>query len=371
MGKEYLLRLDTSSGFSGLFRLCPGVSAQSEGLSPGARKPTISRVKSGALPRWSCSITACWRGVLGAWLVFWLPDVAAAELWPQQSPRWLGERGAPELAERWETASRTNSERLVLWFGVPGLAASAVGSAGGGFTRLLLPNAGVSQTIGQPELPVYRKLLFFESNARLSCNASVTSGREFVLRKHDLPPRAFPSQRPIPKIPGALEATELGQLAAASEPQADRSAGLHPALGEREVESRLPVSAPSASEEVPVARLVDLGIARGRRVVLLEVFPLSYDAETGSVILRESVEVEILAEGSPDAAKNDPTREPGSRSGVLAERRKLLLPPWRRSAEPPLRQGSEIESANAAAESPPSDGARGKVTVTSLPSRAF
>jgi len=225
-------------------------------------------------------IKGCVRVMACGLLVFWLAHFAGAEPWSQSSQRWLGEPGTPKVTERRAAGVQQAAGRLALALRNPGLAVFAVETGNGDFARLSLPGAGVYQMIGQPELPVYRKLLFFDRNARLTCNASVTSTREFILRQYGLPSRLFPWLRPIPKVPGAFESAAM--------------------------ELRQAVSVNATDVPLPVARLTEVGIMRDRKLVLLEVFPVAYDAKAGSVILREFIEVEIAAENSPLTAEGRP-----------------------------------------------------------------
>lgn len=250
-----------------------------------------------------------WRqGLIALLAIGLMPQATSAEGVFPLSPHWLGQLGMPELKEERRVLPQNGFEHRILSLRTPGVIAVAVERDGQWFTRIVLPGAGVSQTVGKPELPVYRKLFFFERNARVTCNASVRLEHRFVLHEHGLPSAMFTRQRPIPKVPGAMEEAVM-KAPQASVSGRERSAGLQPISSEAKAASRLHVGAWSESDEVSVTRLVDLGIARGRRVVLLEVLPVAYNAKTGTMVLRESVDVEIEAKGSILQAGGQPTDE--------------------------------------------------------------
>ena len=221
-----------------------------------------------------------------------------------RSPHWLGEAGDLEVTGGAGATSKSVVSSCVLSFRVPGLVVSAVDRNGQTFTRLAIPNVPVSQETGRPELPVWRRILACDSNAVLSVRATVRAAREFKLPYYGLPDGVLRHQAPIPKVPGAIE------------------------------QAMLAVESVPASAESPVARLVELGVQRGQRLLLLEVCPVSYDADSGSVVLRQAMDVEIVAAGSERAASLPFTSPPtgaretkGGENGISTRRLLIIAPP--------------------------------------------
>jgi hypothetical protein len=210
---------------------------------------------------------------------------------PPLPPHWLGEAGDMEVTEAAGNTSKGVVSSCALSFRVPGLVVSAVDGNGQSFTRLAIPNVPVSQETGQPELPVWRRILACDSNAVLSVRATVRAAREFNLPDCGLPSGVFRRQSPIPKVPGAIEQAVLA------------------------VES---VPAPA---EPPLARLVELGVQRGQRLMLLEVSPVSYDAGNGALVLCQAMDVEIVATASQAAASSTvPSLPTGAREAKGSEK---------------------------------------------------
>ncbi len=284
---------------------------------------------------------------------------------PLAGRKWLGKGEVPQVVEASAVSAKAISSSRVVSFRFPGVEAMSVQTGPDVWTRLSLLGAGARQEPGRPELPVWRRLLTVDPQVAFSYKPVVTSQRAFDLTAEGLPPRIFPARRPIPKVPGALEAAAAGQLRQAIEPWGDWSAGFQPAMGQRESESRLQVGAPPTAasrigadrvnEEVEVAWLHDLGIARGQRVLLLEVFPVALDAKQGSVILRESIEVAVVtenAQGSASSAVESPLTRPADtpplnrrsrRESALTSRDRIMS--GLTSAATSLTQGAQGVSA--------------------------
>jgi hypothetical protein len=181
---------------------------------------------------------------------------------------------------------------------------ASVAEAGGQpATHLFLPSAGFSSEAANPELPVYRRLLVVARSTTVTCLAKVQATKRFALAELGLPVRLFPRRRPILKIPGALQQAVPTSQAAKNI---------------------------SALADLPVARLVELGVQRGKRLVLLEVFPVSYDSGKGAVILREAIEVEITGETAESVVQPPLTHPPNTLSSSDGSREKAYTASTRR-----------------------------------------
>ena len=209
-----------------------------------------------------------------AWLAL-LPLAGVPVIFGGEAPvlqKWIGQPGIPEIIEQPRSAAKMQASSRHISLKFSGVQTSVVGTGGERVTRLSIANAGLSSEVGLSELPVYRRVLTIAPDAKVTCQATVTATREFTLTDEGMPAKVITRHRPVPKVPG-------------SSPHA-------PPTGEA-------LKPPGETDPPPTARLVDLGIQRGQRLLLLEVCPLSYDAKAGSVTLCESLEVEFIEESAP------------------------------------------------------------------------
>jgi hypothetical protein len=133
---------------------------------------------------------------------------------------------------------------------VPGLALDPQQTELGGFVRVRLPDEPVDGEIGAPAIPVVRRLFVAPQGATVTVSA--TTGTSFTMGGSLVGAalRLMPVQPPIPKTPGALENAKFMYDPAAY-------AGVK-------------YGAVRASVQ-------ELGEVRGQRLMLLEVWPVSYD----------------------------------------------------------------------------------------------
>lgn len=157
----------------------------------------------------------------------------------------------------------------------------------GRFTRLSMPGTGISTEPGAPQLPVYRRQISVDAAGAYACRATVLEQDTHDLGNLEVPRLVLPSRRAIPKVPGAREAAVLG---------------LDPAKYAR------------WTGPAEVATLRDVGVVNGRKLILVEVFPVAYDVAEGRVIHRRRIEVEIVRTGAmPPAVK-------GTKGGAATNR---------------------------------------------------
>ncbi|MBN1619358.1 hypothetical protein JW890_01405, partial [candidate division WOR-3 bacterium] len=133
------------------------------------------------------------------------------------------------------------------------------------YTSVGIQNTHPSGELGQPNIPVIRRLVEIPSGASVSLNAFPSGEKEIFLTS-----RIYPNQPSLVKIPGSERVFEI-----------DNSA-----YTENLVYGNEP------------ARIVDEGYIRGHRFVTVEVYPVRYEPATGSLTLRENVDIEILLNGS-------------------------------------------------------------------------
>ena len=167
------------------------------------------------------------------------------------------ESGAAGFSARFDTAG----------FGITSKQASA-----GEFVELGWPDASIAGAIGEPALPVVRLLFVAPPEAKVT--VSVLEGEKEVidLETAGLPWRVMPVQPPIEKIPGALEGAIFQFNEAAYTGRAHAS------------------DARATVEEV--------GIARGQRLMLLEVRPIAYDPDARSLTLWGQLDIQVEFKGA-------------------------------------------------------------------------
>jgi len=192
-------------------------------------------------------------------LVLVCGPAAAAQVWVGQADT------APQVAV---TASDDTS--LLLGIEVPGFSTERQKTVGGDFLALGWPEAAPSGAIGAPMLPVVRELFIAPVGADVNVSARVNARTA-----HDIQALGFdslqvmPRQAPVPKIKGAF----------ANAPFAfDPAAYAGQVLQKRAV-------------------VTELGMARGQRLMILEVYPLLYDPAAGQIDFASSIEVQIDFQG--------------------------------------------------------------------------
>jgi hypothetical protein len=134
------------------------------------------------------------------------------------------------------------------------------------FQTVHVPGAATSGTVGQPRLPVVRKILEIPPNSRLQ--TSVDGDLQTVdLAPPGTPHRIEPVQPPVPKLPQASKTSDFAFDA--------------PAYGRDEFLPREPV------------QVTELGTVAGQRLVLVEVFPIRYNPLRGQLQVRPETNVRL------------------------------------------------------------------------------
>lgn len=186
------------------------------------------------------------------------------------SRKWLGVTAAASPSEsRLYKAVDVTPEGLSFHFKFTGVFAEVVHAGAESFTRLALPDGGVSGAVGSPELPVYRKLLRLPMEGEYTLLVKTEGGHAYDLNNENLSPLLFPRQRVIPKVSGALAQVPLEMRG--------------------ETYRALATTVPEA------ASLREIGCSCGRRLFLLEVAPVLYDSAEGQIKVLQSVDVEVSA----------------------------------------------------------------------------
>jgi len=148
-----------------------------------------------------------------------------------------------------------------------GVEAADVGTKGGKFTQLSLPDGGVEGAFGHPRLPVIRRFVEAPMGAKAELKVAVTGGRTVGVSALGLDRWIMPAQPPVEKRPGAAAAAPF-----------------------------IISNAAYAKEDFTPAEpasLDEAGIMCGRRLMVLTVRPISYSPGRGEVRLHPDVSIEI------------------------------------------------------------------------------
>ena len=141
----------------------------------------------------------------------------------------------------------------------------------GAFTSVTWPESAILGEIGQPTLPVMRRLIVVPDEATFALDVTAGLPVRVDLAAAGYPGMVDPRQAPVPKIPGAWENAPFDFDAVAY--------------------------AIDALQPAQRAQVTELGIVRGHRLALLEVFPVAYNAARGELVLWPQIEAEVSFQG--------------------------------------------------------------------------
>ena len=182
-----------------------------------------------------------------------------------ERPRWItlgGDAGAGPAIK----VAAADATQVSFTAEVGGYEAEVTEQAAGPYTRISMPECGYSSGVGQPQLPVIRRLLEVPDGAQLTVEIE---GAARTVRMTDLglTSSVLPRQRPVPKIPGALKTAPFDYDAAAYQKDAF-----------------VPAS--------PVG-VTEAGYFAGRRLVLVEVSPIAYNPALAQLRVTGTLKVTV------------------------------------------------------------------------------
>jgi len=187
------------------------------------------------------------------------------------SARWI-EFGTAEPHQAPEaTLVSSDYSGVTLTMEIPGVEATDVATELGTFTRLTVPGSYYSIGIGEPMLPVVREYLELPHGATPHLTVLRADYVEMSLADLGLSHPIIPTQASVEKMPGAREAAEF-----AYDEDAYARAGHTPAVA---------------------AALGEIAQARAHRFVELEIFPVQYDAASGTVRYLTNIDLRVEFEG--------------------------------------------------------------------------
>jgi hypothetical protein len=188
--------------------------------------------------------------------------------------QWVSTGGVTQAAPSLQMLAAT-ADQVSLEVQVPGYQTEVVKRGPGIYARISLPDSGVSAKIGEPQLPVIRRLIEVPEDAQVSVDVQ-GEAREVALADLGIDCPVLPRQQPVPKIPGALKTASFDLNAAAY--QAD---------------AFFPTSR---------AALVEAGHFAGRRLVLLEMNPIACNPVRRQLSVANKLTVTVTSQGGAKTA---------------------------------------------------------------------
>jgi subtilisin-like proprotein convertase family protein len=170
-----------------------------------------------------------------------------------------------------------SAAELMLHVEVGKLAALAVETPEGPFTRLVIPGFHATHQEGSPELPLMNRLIAIPDGARVRVEVTDSASRLIDLAAHGLPHPVMPSQPSLPKNADPTTAPFVIDRAAYQAERVGRD----------------------------LACIVELGRMREMRLGRLELAPVVYLPATNQILVTETVDLRIVFEmdGVAEAAK--------------------------------------------------------------------
>lgn len=215
---------------------------------------------------------ACIATVAG--VLFVAVQIAAANSWYTATPNGLQPKEVAAAVSPELNVAVESDTRLEFTVQVDGFCVDSFKTADGVFAKVTFPNAAISGQVGDPAIPVIRKIIVAPTGAVVK--ASVTSADDEVELDSAGYGQALvvaPVRAPIPKVPGAAAQARY--------------------LRNRQAYS---TDAFSPSPQVVVS---EMGIVRGERLMLVEVRPVTYNPVQQSLRLCPQISVAIDFENAP------------------------------------------------------------------------
>ncbi len=199
---------------------------------------------------------------------------SSTPLWADSSPQWIefiqGMEKVPQI-----NVLESGFERVILDVQISGMWSEEVSTKGGVFNRLSIPENGITNLVGQPNLPVIREMVQIPYGAEVDVEIIASEFEEKSLEDLGIFNRIIPVQPPIPKIEGALENAQF--VIEEETYQAD-------------------IYYPQE-----LAKVGNINAIRGHRFVMLNIFPVSYNPASGNLKVYSHVRVSVNLSGSDRA----------------------------------------------------------------------
>jgi hypothetical protein len=183
--------------------------------------------------------------LLASWLV-----IGSTALGAGSSPKWIqftpGEEKIPQI-----NVTQSDQNRVEFEVQIFGMWSEQFQTKGGVFNQLSIPDCGITNVIGEPQLPVMRRMVQIPYGAEVDVEVIASEVSETRLEELGITNRIIPVQPPIPKIEGAWENAEFV---------------IHEDF--YQTDQFFPTQ---------VTQKTEIAAIRGHRFVTIEVHPVSYD----------------------------------------------------------------------------------------------
>jgi hypothetical protein len=168
-----------------------------------------------------------------------------------------------------------DSGKVVLDVEIPGYHAQVVQRRQGRYGLLSLPGCGYTSSVGEPQLPVIRRLLEVPEGAALSVEVQADFSRA-ALADSGIDCLVLPRQQPVPKLPGATKTAPFVSKGVLYQTDQFTSVGL--------------------------AAFAEAGHLAGRRLVMVEVAPIAYNPVQAALRVANRLTVTLKIEGGKAAS---------------------------------------------------------------------
>jgi hypothetical protein len=165
----------------------------------------------------------------------------------------------------------SSARGLSLRVDLPALGAEYISTKGGDFTVLFAAECGYTSSVGEPRLPVIREFIEVPAGADVSVSITHRISETLGLAEKGFSEPVLPVQLPVAKIEGEEERVPFSM---------------------DEVLYKTDVFYPG-----DLVRASEVGMIRGHRLFLLEVFPASYNPARGSIEYTSSVDIRLEFDG--------------------------------------------------------------------------
>jgi len=166
----------------------------------------------------------------------------------------------------------SNLTQVTFGIKIPGIWSEEIATKGGNYSLLSIPDGGITTNIGEPNLPVITKMVEIPFGAEVNVNVESFGVTEKSLLELGLTHPIVPVQPSIPKIQGALEQAKF-------------------MINERYYQQ-------NAFLPEELVKLGDIGIIRGHRFVVVLIYPVSYNPQTGRVKIYSDMKVKLTLSGA-------------------------------------------------------------------------
>jgi hypothetical protein len=205
-----------------------------------------------------------------ALFVFWFL-VGSIALGAGFSPKWIqftpGEEKIPQI-----NLIQSDQNRVEFEVKVFGMWSEELQTKGGVYSQLSIPDCGITNVIGEPQLPVMRKMVQIPCGAEVDVEVTASEVSETSLKELGITNRIIPVQPPIPKIEGAWENAEFV---------------IHEDFYQT-----------GQFFPTQVAQKTEIAAIRGHRFVTIEVHPVSYNPVTQRLRLYSDIKIRVNLIGS-------------------------------------------------------------------------